>query len=240
MDQNLYDFHKEMQFDHWWFRGRAKVIRAFMDSFIKEDNLEILDIGSGFGALHPLLRKWGKVDALEPYSEAHEYLKVFNDGDIHTIGDFPDHYPPKQYDLVTLFDVLEHIEDDKKALTVVRDNLLGEKGRLVITVPAYQWLWTERDTLNRHFRRYDRKGLRKLLAEAGFGKIRISYFMTFLFPLALLQRILLKLTKSGEEDMRIRNRKMNFLFSRIFGAEAGCIRGMNFPFGLSLIAVAEK
>lgn len=240
MDQNLYDFHKEMQFDHWWFRGRARVIRSFMDSLIKENNLEILDIGSGFGALHPVLRKWGKVDALEPYPEAHEYLKIFNDGDIHTIGDFPEHYPSKQYDLVTLFDVLEHIEDDKKALSVISEKLLNVKGRLVITVPAYQWLWTERDTLNRHFRRYDRKGLLRILSEAGFAKVRVSYFMTFLFPLALLQRILLMLTKSGEEDMRIKNRKINFLFSRIFGAEGRWIGKMNLPFGLSLIAVAEK
>lgn len=240
MKNDLYEFHKNRQFDHWWFRGRAKVVESFMDHHVRGRDLRILDIGSGYGSMIPILRKWGEVDVLEPHADSHETLRDLGAQTIHGLESFPSQCPDSQYDLVTLFDVLEHIREDAQALRALSDKTLCGGGKLVLTVPAYPWLWTKRDEQNLHFRRYTRKSLKTALERAGFRKIRVSYFMTILFPLALIQRLLARwFGGSGDEGENPR-RGMNYLFSRIFGAERRLIRRVNLPFGLSLIAFAEK
>ena len=75
MEEELYEFHKNQQFSHWWFKGRNKVIEAFFKKEIKGTCNDIIDIGAGFGVCIPILKKFGNVDAIEPYEKAHPYLK---------------------------------------------------------------------------------------------------------------------------------------------------------------------
>jgi len=239
MEKEGYRFLKDLQFKHWWFNGRRKVVEAFIGSDRNETKGQVLDIGSGYGALVSVLKTIGCVDVIEPYKEAHQTLIDIGVQNIFDIIDFPYSYPSKKYDYVTLFDVLEHIEDDTRALEVIKEKLLKLGGKCIITVPAYMWLWTKHDDINHHFRRYNKAGLKKIMEHSGFKNIRISYFMTFLFPLAVLERIFLKIRPNKNADLKLPNPIVNKLFEVIFGLEDKFISKIDFPFGLSLIARGE-
>ncbi len=240
MEEELYDFHKNQQFSHWWFKGRNKVIEAFLRKEIKNTSNDIIDIGAGFGVCIPILKKFGKVDAIEPYEKAHLHLKELGVNEVYNITNFPKEIPGKKYDIVTFFDVIEHIENDSEVVKAVKNDLLKPSGNLIITVPAYMWLWTKHDELNMHYRRYTKTSLKKLLQDAGYKNIRISYYMTFLFPLAIIDRLLLKLRKNHSVDGTSKPAGIiNSMFETFFYAEAPLVARFNLPFGLSLIAKAD-
>lgn len=238
MEQQVYDYHTASQFKHWWFKGRFDIVQSFCAA-LNGTNQRILEIGAGFGAMLPILKKWGNVDAIEIYEPAHEQLMQYGADQVLKIGDFPQTIPEKTYTTVAMFDVLEHIEDDQKALRRIHDEVLEDDGHLVITVPAYEWLWTHFDDINQHFRRYTRSNLMSKVKAAGFSDLRCSYYMTFLFPLAVLQRIVQKLTRTGETN-ETPGSFLNSLFYRIFSSEKQLVKAVGMPFGLSIILVAKK
>ena len=109
MEEKLYDFHKNNQFSHWWFKGRNRIIESFLKKEIKSTNNDIIDVGAGYGVCVPVLKKFGNVDAIEPYIKAHPYLKELGVDKVYSITNFPTEIPDKKYDIVTFFDVLEHL-----------------------------------------------------------------------------------------------------------------------------------
>lgn len=240
MKTHAYQLIKEHQFDHWWFLGRQKIIEAWIKYHtpgILED-LEILDIGAGYGALVPTLKQFGDVDVLEPYLEAHPTLQQLGARKIYPTTDFPLSWPDHRYDIVTLFDVLAHIEKDLLTLKTIKENLLKKKGTFFLTVPAYSWLWCKHDETYGHYRRYTKRNLINLLKESGFENIQVSYFMTLLFPLAVVSRLALKLNYS-ETDLKKIPRVVNKPLATLFGLEAKCIRRFNLPFGLNILVKAN-
>ena len=138
-----------------------------------------------------------------------------------------------------MFDVLEHLEDDSKCLEVIRTRLLNDGGSLVLTVPAYMWLWSNHDLSHDHLRRYSRSGLIKLLKEAGYKNVRISYFFTLLFPLGMIERALGKIFHLNA-GMKLPNRVINFIFGCVCGLEVWLIKFINLSYGMSLIVIAER
>jgi 2-polyprenyl-3-methyl-5-hydroxy-6-metoxy-1,4-benzoquinol methylase len=239
MEEPLYDYHRDQQFKHWWFLGRNRIVDTFLSKELKKKDNSIIDVGAGFGACIPVLKKYGEVDALEPYTNAHPYLKELGVKNIYECADFPTTYPDKKYDVVTFFDVVEHIEDDLRTLKIARENMLKAGGKCIITVPAYMWLWSEHDVTNMHFRRYNKKTMRKLLSDAGFKNIRISYFMTLLFPVAIMERVASWIMRHKKHDPNKGSDVFNGFFTMIFKMEAPLISKINLPYGLSLIAKAE-
>ena len=146
----------------------------------------------------------------------------------------------KNFDLIVLLDVLEHIEDDTQSLATIR-TLMSDKALILITVPAYQWLWSEHDTLHHHVRRYSKKTLKEKLNVSGFRVKYISYFNTLLFPFALVERMKQRIfSSSNEEALSMPNKSINYLLEKIFSYEANFINKISFPFGLSLIVIAEN
>lgn len=238
MKEEVFNFHKNNQFEHWWFVGRNYIIDSFLNKILTSKNNSFLDIGAGFGACIPVLKKFGNVSALEPYVPAHQTLKELGAEKVYSIADFPNSYPAEKFDIVTFFDVLEHIEDDSQALKIVKEQLLKKGGKCIITVPAYMWLWSKHDELNMHFRRYNRTNLKELLEKSGFKNVKVSYFMTILFPIALMARIFEKITGKGEVSDP-KSGIVNSLFKKIFKLEAPLINITTLPFGLSLIAKGE-
>ncbi|MFC1751783.1 class I SAM-dependent methyltransferase [Thermoproteota archaeon] len=239
MQQNLYDFHKSNQFKHWWFNGRKSIIETLLKQHCSPGNLDILDIGSGYGVLIPTLKKWGKVDALEPNHDCHDSLKQLGADTIYPYSNFPLTFPNKQYDLICLFDVLEHIENHEQAIQIIKNQLLKPNGKLLITVPSYQWLWTTHDEDNHHYRRYSKKMLLKLLKSNNFNSIRTSYFMTLLFPLAVIQRLISKMFSTKTNQKNRPHFIVNAVFEKIFHMESKLISKLNLPYGLSIISIAE-
>ena len=218
---------------HWWFKSRRDIFR----NLLKKINLnepEILDYGSGVGANLSILKKISKnVDAYEPNSEIHALIKAkYKVNIINKIE--------KKYDLIFLTDVIEHIEDDKGQMKNIVD-LLKYNCRLLITVPAYQFLFSKKDEMLHHFRRYNKKDLLNILPY-NIEIEKISYFNFFLFFPIAIATLFMKLFKIQYIDHveRTPNKLINYLMYKIFSFEKKFLNFMNFPFGVSIILIVKK
>lgn len=141
----------------------------------------------------------------------------------------------KQYDLIGLFDVLEHIEDDQSLLARLHAALTPE-GRIVLTVPAFMSLWSVHDVEHHHFRRYTRASLTRVFRDAGFELDYVSYWNSSLsIPAALLRRA----GKSGGAGLTP-PRFVNAILNAVVTIESWVLARVPLPFGLSVVAVARK
>lgn len=197
-------------------------------------------MGSGYGALIPTLKEYGEVECVEPFVDSKENLIELGANEVYNFVEFPKVHPDKKFNLVTFFDVVEHIEDDKGFLSGVRENVLEDEGQIVITVPAYNWLWTHHDDEHKHYRRYTLSMLKKMVKDAGYSEIKVNYFMTLLFPLAVMSRLTQKILKSTETDLKETNSLLNNILYKIFSFERKLVNKIKLPFGLSVILVAKK
>jgi SAM-dependent methyltransferase len=236
---------------HWWYRGRRRILDRLLSRFLGPGTRTILDIGSGSGMMLLLLRRFGSVRGIESDPALVRHARS-QDLDIEVLQ-FPREVPSGRYDAVTMFDVLEHLEDDRAALKAV-DGLLAPGGFLFITVPALSWLYSTYDEASGHYRRYDRDLLRRRLVERGFQLLHLTYFNTFLMPLAVAARMFRlrdgrrpppattceRLAALQEEDLRIPSAPVNELFAKVFAAETSLASGPGLPIGVSLVAVARK
>lgn len=236
---------------HWWYRGRRRILLRLMERYLEGTDRRILDIGSGSGHMLLHLQRFGSVSGIETDPVLVSHARAQN-LDIH-VKDFPREVPEGRFDVVTLFDVLEHLEDDRRALTAIR-RLLNPGGFLFITVPALPWLYSEYDQASGHFRRYDEQLLRKRLLEAGFRLLHLTHFNTLLLPLVVAAR-LFHLREGGrptsatmcdrigaaqDQELKIPARPVNELLTRLFGAESALAAGPGLGTGVSLLGVVRK
>lgn len=178
---------------HFWYRARLQLIdelcsRAFEGR--KESSRRILDAGSGTGTEIPLLSQYGEVTALDPESRA--LAEVARLG-VKTIeGDLTrTELSPSSYGAVCVFDVLEHIENDREALRRIHSALMPG-GALLVTVPAFQFLFSKHDEVLEHYRRYGKAELLQKLEEAGFEIRSVRYWNSILFIPAAFVRLVKK------------------------------------------------
>ncbi|MGK2942075.1 MAG: class I SAM-dependent methyltransferase [Immundisolibacter sp.] len=240
MEASEYRFMAEHEDRHWWFVGRRAVLAALLDGLALPADARILEVGCGTGGNLPLLGRYGQVTALEMDAYARAFAQQKTGVDVRD-GVLPQSLPfvDERFDLVCLFDVLEHVADDHAALAAIT-GLLAPGGRLLLTVPAHQWLWSVHDQHLHHRRRYSRAGLRALLEANGYVVDRTSFFNALLFlPAAavrLVDRWRGRLTASGAA---LPSAAINRLLTCLFAAEAPWLRRWNLPFGLSLLALAK-
>lgn len=235
MWENKDAFRSEEQDANWWWgKARMEIVRECMKRVVSRD-MSILEIGAGFGDMTGMLSNFGSVAAIEPYPEAALYLQ--NNLNIKAYqGTLESFTETEKYDLVTCFDALEHIEDDRKALSKM-ETLVNDNGFLILTVPAYRFLWNRHDEINHHYRRYSRKELIEKIPR-NFVIRKVSYFNTFLFPMAILDRLLL--SKNKRSYALNPNRLINNILYKIFSTEKTLLRFTNLPFGVSILLIAEK
>ena len=242
MENKIFQKMLKLESSHWWFVARRKIIQKAINNLDLPRNIRILDAGCGNGDNLSLLSTFGDLVAFEKNEYALKTAKSKKIGEIYK-AELPDKLPntvKTNFDLIVLLDVLEHIDDDSKSLTTVR-KLMNNKGIILITVPAFQWLWSEHDVIHHHKRRYSKSELREKLDSSGFRIKYISYFNTLLFPFALVERIGQKIfSSSNPEILELPNNKINFLLEKIFSLEAIFMNKISLPFGLSLVAIAEK
>lgn len=242
MENELFDEMYKVETQHWWFVARRKIIENVIGQLKLEKHSSILDAGCGNGDNLSMLSKYGDVVAMEREDAALEKAQARDIGKVYK-GELPNQIHDdiqKDKDLIVLLDVLEHIDDDAGSLSAL-GNVINNNGSLVLTVPAYQFLWTSHDEQHHHKRRYTVNQLRKLIESNGWKVSYISYFNTLLFPLALIDRIKQKLFSSGEnEGLKMPPVFINALFEKIFSFESKFIGKIVFPFGLSIIVVAKK
>ena len=181
MDPGYVAVHAEEDRRHWWFLGRQAIILAEMARWLPAGRLRLAELGCGSGGLLTGLARFGEVVGVEADPALREAAR--RRGLPVLSGTLPDDIPlaPGTLDAACLFDVLEHLDDDGRALARIR-SLLAPGGLLFVTVPAYAWLWSRHDELLGHRRRYTARGLRLLAEHAGFHVERLTYFNTLLAP----------------------------------------------------------
>jgi SAM-dependent methyltransferase len=174
---------------HPWFAHRVNVIlKAFEEHASKDD--DILEVGAGTGHTARALLEHGYRNLAigEIHKNGLLYAQRYG---LNKLYQFDLRSPPfrEHFDVVALFDVLEHIEDDATALRNIH-TMLRPGGRIILTVPAHRWLWSRIDDLSSHYRRYNRPGLTAVLERAGFEALECRYFFTAMVPGLLLRRLL--------------------------------------------------
>lgn len=207
--------------------------------------MQVFEIGVGPGLnLYSLYPSNCEVQGLEP--DAENALLANRRGQIPvsvgTIEAMPAELRERSYDVITMFDVLEHIEDDCAAVETVK-KLLRPGGYFVLTVPAYEWLWSQHDDVNHHFRRYTRKRLLAPMERAGFAIQRATYFNTLLLPTVAAARLLQRVLPRRDKEISDFDRSsggLDKLLFQIFSSEAWWLRRSSFPSGVSLFAIGRK
>ncbi len=243
MDANIYECMTQVANQLWWFRGRRFGIGLLLKQYLDEVSTErrVLSVGSGHRSELEFLTRYGRVIGIDKDKDVV--------GRLHGIEGVEELYhasvekmpfEDSMFDAIFILDVLEHVEDDKSGMRELR-RVLKPGGILVVTVPAFQWLWTRADEQLHHFRRYRKKTLLRLFAESDFEPMRVTYFNTFLFPPIAFLKILFRWWKpKGLVDHEVPRLWINRILEKIFRAEFYCTSKVDFPFGVSLFAVARK
>jgi SAM-dependent methyltransferase len=247
MEAHLYEEMARIEDHHWWFRGRRNVIEVVLRQHLPPTpDRRILDVGCGTGGNIPLLQRFGQVEGLEASPDALALCRarLGPDFPLHQ-GHLPEAVPPGRYDVVTAFDVLEHIPDVVGALRGIR-SVLGPEGRLVLTVPAHAFMWSQHDVVHHHQRRYSLELLTEHLSAAGLRLRWSSYFNSILFPaiaaVRLLERVVPMQRKNQlRSDINLGRGSglANQVLEAVFSSERHVVPRVSLPFGVSLVAVAS-
>lgn len=243
METSLYHQFAAIEDSHWWFVARRTILRKLLDHWLPlAPERRILDVGCGCGGMVKLLQQFGHVEGIDLSPDALAYCRRRHGEAVQFHqGSLPDGMPDTgPYDVVTAFDVIEHIPDSVGALRGIR-NHLAPNGLLFVTVPALMLLWGPHDELNLHQRRYTAGGLESELEAAGFSVVWTSYFNAFLFPPICAIRVLRRLggRRLPASDFGPVPRPLNRLLQSIFAAEGGLLPTFRLPVGVSLAAVAR-
>jgi SAM-dependent methyltransferase len=203
----------------------------------------MLEVGAGAGQNLPTLARFGTVDAIEINPLGRE--AILERGIARDVFAEPVPFAlERRYDVICALDVIEHLGDDAEALRWIA-GLLRPGGVLIVTVPAYQWLFSDHDRALGHYRRYTRARLAAALPPS-MTTLTAAYFTHFAFPLAVAARAAWSLRRSlsrratPAKQSSPRGGIATGLLARLHAVELALIaRGYRPPFGLSVFAVAR-
>ncbi|MBI3555802.1 MAG: class I SAM-dependent methyltransferase [Deltaproteobacteria bacterium] len=246
-----YEANAEFDSTHWWFLGRIEIIRAVVQRFAgpKADGslraLSVIDYGCGTGGVSQTLKSgFGQYRCFEPSKEGADACRS-RGLQIFTTQTEMRKAVTDGSDLVFLLDVLEHVENEA-ALLNEACTYLNPTGLLLLTVPAYEWLWGGEDVISRHIRRYSRASLRASIESAGLELVYMSGFNFFLLPLQIAvvlasRNLYPKETMTGKStNLRRPGPLQQKICLGLLRLEAGLLRTFSFPWGGSLLAVVRK
>jgi SAM-dependent methyltransferase len=242
MDQALMKSMLDLDDHHWWYRGRRRIIRSELDRLPLPPAARVLDAGCGSGRTLIELAGYGDVKGIELDSGAAEVARGRGVGEVRIgrLEELP--WANDTFDLITCLDVIEHTPDDRATLTELR-RVARAGGWLLLTVPAYQALWSQHDEDNHHFRRYSRRMLRAAAGETGWTLRRLTSFNSLLLAPAAAVRVAQRwrTTTDYKSDLELGPAWLNSALERPLQLEAGWLsRGRTLPAGLSLLAVLQK
>jgi 2-polyprenyl-3-methyl-5-hydroxy-6-metoxy-1,4-benzoquinol methylase len=247
-DPHYFEFYAEVEREHFWFRSRQEVVREALVRLVGDiRGRRLFDIGCGSGGLLQFLANEGipVAGACDAYRESLDIVRgrvkaplvLIDDGRLPPLGG--------GHSLLSLFDVLEHLDDDEGMLRFLF-SALEPGGVLVLTVPAHSFLFDEMDELAHHRRRYGRRELQRKIEAAGFEVRTLSHFMSILVPplvaMRAIGRVLYGRRRASERrvaEFRIIP-LVNPVLRWVLGLERWLMRFLPLPFGSSIIAVAAR
>ncbi len=232
---------------YWWFVARRHLITSLLGTHYPQDGrLQILDIGCGTGAMLDELAPFGHVVGADFSPEALQFCVTRGVGadlaraDVRRLP-----FADASFDIVTAMDIVEHIDDDKAAACEIF-RVLRPGGRLLVTVPAFESLWSEHDEALHHHRRYTVPHLKDLFQRVGLTVDKVSYTVTSLFPAIWLFRqisnLLPKQRENGEKKANLINfsAPVNAALLSLSQWETRLVHRRNLPFGVTVVCVARK
>ena len=241
MKKYLYQDLYEQEEKHWWHIAKRKTCIGLLNKYVNVRHPSILDIGCGTGKNLEEFSKFGKAFGIDSSLNAIKYCKEerglqnvsLGNAETARVGNI-------QFDVVSMLDVLEHT-DDIKTLKEAR-RILKRQGYLLITVPAFQWMWSNWDVVLHHKRRYTKIQIKKLLMEEGFEVIKCTYLYSFLLPPVFLIRKVKSFFSRSEyaSDFKIGSSFVNKILGAMSDAERNLAFSVGVPFGLSLVVLARK
>ncbi|MHC4515836.1 MAG: class I SAM-dependent methyltransferase [Planctomycetota bacterium] len=246
MEPSVYEQFASLEEGHFWFKGRRAIFFDLIERTLNgRRDLQILEVGCGAGGMLAPLSRFGRVHGVDVAHDYMQYCQHRGYKRVVTGNGYQLPFADDSFDLVALFDVIEHIEDDRQVLAEVK-RILKPDGQVFISVPAYQFLFSQNDRIAHHLRRYTSQKLSQVLTSVGLKPRKLTYFNTFLFPLILPAVLVLKLKEKlfGLPDHLTNlshdfKEPVNSMFAWMMGAERYLLRHMEFPFGHSLIAMAR-
>lgn len=244
MEQEEYQTLYALEDRLWWFVGMRAVSQSLIERFVDHSlPPSILDVGCGTGGMLTQLRRWGPAIGVDLSERALSFATRREPGHLVRADLLHLPFPARSFDLLTSFDVIYHrsVENDDAALSEMA-RLLRPGGKLVLRVPAHDWLQARHDAAVHTRHRYAKRELREKLRRAGLEPNFLSYANCFLFPLAVAIRITERFFQSEDRGSDVREvpPPINRLLAALLQLEAAILRRHSLPFGLSLVAVAER
>ncbi len=240
MKKYLYEDLFSLEDKHWWHISKRQIVRQLIEKYNKVKNPKILDVGCGTGKNMENLKSLGFVYGLDSSIDALNFCKKRGLKNLILGSAEKTHLKKDTFNIITLLDVLEHTDDNKALQEVYR--ILKNDGLIIITVPAYSWLWSNWDVVLHHQRRYTTKSLSEILKKNNFKTIKISYMYSFLILPALIIRTVKSLFSKKEysSDFKLSSPLINCIMNKINGIESYFVRNLSIPIGTSIIVVAKK
>jgi len=228
--------------NHWFWLGRRYIIASTLKQLNLSKNCKILEVGSGTGGNVEILTNFGNLDAVEMDEEARNISKKRHPEQKVLDGYLPYNLPKnlKRYDVICLFDVLEHVKESRLAVNELI-KLLKPGGYLILTVPAHQFLWSDWDDYHHHYRRYNFAKLHEDIVGTPLRPKKISHFNFTLMPVIIFARLMIKFLRlEAGAGHGIPNKNINALLFFILKIEAKILRYINIPFGVSMLCVLKN
>jgi SAM-dependent methyltransferase len=242
MMEHTYPILFRVEQTHWWHIGRRRILEEFVADIcrqVTDRRARILDVGCGTGANLLMLSKYGDAEGVDISEDALAFCRErgLDKVKLGAAEDLP--YDDGTFDLVTAFDVVEHMDDDLAGLKEMR-RVLRPGGRVLLFVPTFMFLWGLQDDVSHHRRRYRLPELARVLQQAGFKIERTTYAnITFFLPILTIRKLMQLTGVKAESENNINVSAFNGLLGRLFSAERLVLRRMNLPFGVSGLCVAK-
>jgi SAM-dependent methyltransferase len=243
LEQSVYEVDAEMEQHHWWYVGRRKLFARIIAELGIPTSAPTLDVGTSVGTNLRMLKQLAFADVTGlDYSEdavrwcAEKGLGTVRRGDITQMP-----FDDGSFSLVLATDIIEHVDEDLRALSEVR-RVLRPGAPALITVPAFPSLWGFQDEVALHKRRYRRDPLLALIKQAGLEVERHFHFNYLLFAPIWAGRQVLKLwtPKGVHSESQLNTPFVNRILSAVFDFDIATAQRLKPPFGVSILVVARR